>query len=107
MRTPTYQVDIIKYLEQNHLVSLAELSSAVGADFSTLYRNMQSLEDEGIVRRVVIDSKRTLYELATHQHDHFVCNSCDTVKAIEQTKVAVPGHEVADVVVRGRCGECQ
>lgn len=107
MRTSTYQADIIKYLEQHHLVSLADLATALEADFSTLYRNMQSLEKEGVVRRVVIDSKRTLYELTTHQHDHFVCNECDTVEAITQTKVSLPGHEVADVVVRGKCEDCR
>ena len=107
MRTTTYQSAIVKYLQQYHLVSLTDLTTALQADFSTLYRNMQSLEHTGVVRRVVIDSKRTLYELTTHQHDHFVCTECAVVEAITQTNVSLPGHEVDDVIVRGRCGDCR
>ncbi len=106
MRTSVYQTDIIKFLECHHLVSLADVAAALEADFSTLYRNMQSLEKEGVVRRVVVDSKRTLYELASHQHDHFLCTECDTVEAIDQTRIKVSGHQVEDVLVRGKCTDC-
>ena len=106
MRTLIYQQKIIAHLTKEHLVSLAELEKALDADFSTLYRNMQSLEEQGLVRRVIVDNRRTMYELTTHQHDHFVCTQCDEVEAIKQTAVKLPGHEVADVVVRGRCGKC-
>ena len=106
MRTSVYQKKIISYLAQEHLVSLPDLAKALDADFSTLYRNMQSLEEQGLVRRVVLDSRRTLYELSTHQHDHFICTHCDEIEAIKQTPVELQGYEVEDIVVRGRCTKC-
>lgn len=106
MRTAVYQNKIITHLTKEHLVSLADLAEALDADFSTLYRNMQSLEEQGVVRRVVLDSRRTMYEMATHKHDHFVCTQCDEIEVIKQTAVKLSGHEVEDVIVRGRCTKC-
>lgn len=106
MRTSVYQEQIIAKLKQHHLVSLSDLAASVDADFSTLYRNMQNLEEQGLVRRIIVDSKRTLYELTTHAHDHFVCTQCDEIEVIDRIRTNLAGHEVEDVIVRGRCGDC-
>ena len=107
MRTSTYQTSIIEHLQKHHLVSLSELADALTADFSTLYRNVQHLEEQGLLRKIVLDSKRTVYELATHQHDHFVCTDCQNVETVRATMSKLGGRKVHDVVIRGQCEDCQ
>ncbi len=107
MRTSNYQTQIIDFLRQHHLVSLSELSQALTADFSTLYRNVQQLEAQGEVRKLVLNSKRTVYELTSHQHDHFVCTDCQRVEAVHVRLPSLGRRTVSDVVVRGQCEACQ
>lgn len=108
MRTNIYQEQIVRALENTHVLSLAELQEQIPeADFSTVYRNVQQLVTEGVLRPVVIDRKRTVYELGNHSHDHFICTDCQTVEAVTLPKQALGSKVVSDVVVRGQCEGCQ
>jgi len=42
----------------------------------TIYRNLASLEKEGIIRRVNLQQEAVNYELADHHHHHFICTVC-------------------------------
>lgn len=108
MRTNVYQEQIIKALRSTHVLSLAELQEQIPeADFSTLYRNVQQLVADGTLKSVLIDRKRTVYELGDHSHDHFICTDCQTVEAVTLPKQVLGTKVVSDVVVRGQCDDCQ
>lgn len=108
MRTNIYQEQIISALENTHVLSLTELQEQIPeADFSTLYRNVQHLVADGILRSVIVDHKRTVYELANYSHDHFVCTDCQIVEAVTLPKQVLGTRVVSDVVVRGQCEDCQ
>ncbi len=88
-----------------------------GPDPSTVFRAVGRLEAEGVVSRVVIDERRTHYELAGEHHEHLVCDGCGEVEAVpcgllsswvEQVRRQC-GFEVVDheVVLRGRCRRCR
>ncbi len=47
---------------------------------TTLYREIESLVKQGIVRAVQLAPRKTSYELAHHEHHHhFVCTNCEDV----------------------------
>ena len=107
MRTNTTKEKILTLLEQNHLLGLEAMQEAItDVDFSTVYRNIQQLVQAGVVKKVVLDSKVAVYELASHHHDHFVCEKCERVEVVDVPVTSLVGKQVIDVVVRGRCESC-
>lgn len=67
-----------------------EIHEAIGksdCDLATIYRNMHTLEDMGLVKRFDFGDGSARFELVTdesgHHHHHLVCNGCSTIVEIE------------------------
>lgn len=111
MKTPIYKQKIIDTLKKNHLMSIADIEKKVKANFSTIFRNIEILKTEGLIKQVVKDKDTILYEYVGegHAHDHFICDDCGDVQAIHVDKKAlhIKGKGKAqDVTVHGLCGDC-
>lgn len=110
MRSNVYREKVLSVLEGAHLMSITDIQKKVtGADFSTVFRNVEQLVNDGAVKKVVISKDVVLYEAnkQNHDHDHFVCNDCGTVESIKTPKIALKGKAIAtDVLIRGTCNEC-
>jgi Fe2+ or Zn2+ uptake regulation protein len=110
MRTHQYKEKIIELLQKSHLLTIGEIHKSLPqADYSTVYRNIEQLLTNKKIKKIIIDNKSTLYELAHgNDHDHFVCNDCGTVDEIEIPRdtldISMP---VTDIVVRGTCNDCK
>lgn len=87
-------------------------------DRTTFYRSFKTLEENRIVHKIVIDNQLVRYALdntmnAKHDHAHFYCNDCHTVKCIASS--AAVGVQLPDgfqetetvVLVKGRCASCK
>lgn len=110
MRSNVYKNKVLAVLKRGHLLSISDIHKAVGgADFSTVFRNVERLVNEGLLKRVVVNKDIVLFETAEqHVHDHFVCNYCGLVEAIPLSKrIHLQGKRIADVLVRGTCGKCE
>jgi Fur family transcriptional regulator, ferric uptake regulator len=81
---------------------------------ATVYRNIQSLVEEGWLQRVEIPGDTARYEVAGKKHHHhFYCNSCDRLFELEDCAVPskprppkgfrAAGHEF---FLYGTCAEC-
>jgi Fe2+ or Zn2+ uptake regulation protein len=84
--------------EDRHAWALDELLEAVRqriptADFSTVFRAMQSLERTGVVEQVDLGDGKARYETRREHHEHIRCEVCGTV-------AEVPGCVVEDVMVQ-------
>jgi Fur family transcriptional regulator, ferric uptake regulator len=85
-------------------------------DRATIYRNLLSLTAAGLLVRTQLGDNVWRYELpaggaSEHgTHPHFVCNDCGDVACLPEQAVALRGAakrvEVAEVQLRGRCGDC-
>lgn len=87
-------------------------------DRVTLYRTLKTLEDRGIIHRIVLNDNSVKYALSRHHHEddklhsHFHCEKCDEVLCLEgatQFDTELPkGFVVKDVfvVVEGICADC-
>ena len=108
MRTNEYKKLILAVMEKNHLLSLAEIHAQIpDAHFASIYRNVESLCEKGVLKKVTIDKNNTQYEMASHGHGHFVCNDCNTVEEMEVPE-SIKGARasVSDMLVRGKCEDC-
>ena len=80
------------------------LAAAVGQDggpplsLSTIYRNLEALEQVGVVSHTHLDHRSPTYHLADHaEHLHLVCLSCGTVI---ESPVAVADPFVGNLLAR-------
>ena len=64
-----------------------------GMDLATVYRNIEMLKNEGIIRQLMNEKERQYYELACEhnpEHPHFYCNSCGKIYCMKQKKFRQP-----------------
>lgn len=83
------------------------LARGVAIPQSSAYRNLQMLEQAGVVRRLVTDMESARYELAedlTEHHHHLVCTSCGAVEdLVAPTRLErTVGQVVAEVAAERR-----
>ncbi|MCA9352844.1 transcriptional repressor [Patescibacteria group bacterium] len=112
MRTNIYKNKIVALLKNNHLLSIADIHTKIkGADYSTIYRNVEQLVAAGTIKRVVLGKDTVMYEMANEhdQHDHFVCTNCGLVDEVEQLSRPLPigKYVITDVLFRGVCHKCR
>lgn len=92
---------------------------------SSVYRNLNVLEESGAVTRIVTNDEFTRYELAEHiteHHHHIICTSCGDIadfslpssvekslnvslrQAANRTRFSVDNHRLDAL---GTCASCQ
>lgn len=117
-KTPVRKELIRHFLTNKHALSFHDLQDLFGAsmDKSTLYRNLSSFEEAGIIHRINDHSGTAKYAYGNTKkegdHAHFVCEKCQTVYCLEgkvTLDVAVPNQfqvTQLETVIRGNCGRC-
>jgi|GEM_PF-641392 len=109
-RTNIYRSKIISLLKRVHLLSISDISGKLSmGNFSTIFRNVEQLCKDGVIRKVTISKDLILYEfIHENHHDHFVCNDCGTIESINlKNPIVLKGNAVSyDVMIRGICEKC-
>ena len=107
------------FMGLDHAQSYNDLQTALAGevDKSTLYRNLTSFEQAGILHRIDDHSGVAKYAFGQApapgcEHAHFVCESCQTVFCLDglapvQPKIPV-GFKTKSVqtIVKGICADC-
>lgn len=121
LRVTVQRMTLLRELaRQEHPVSHAELTEVLtgsGLDRATIYRNLVSLHEEGMIVRTQLGDNIWRYELPKGaaqehgEHAHFVCTECGEIECLSKTDVTLRGaaarNEVTDIQVRGRCSACR
>lgn len=87
-------------------------------DRTTFYRSFKTLEEHKIIHKIVVDNQLVKYALNNkitkkEEHAHFFCNSCKTVKCMEDVPVSkykLPdgySDEETEVIIKGTCSVCK
>lgn len=90
-------------------------------DLATIYRNLQSLEEAGILHRCEFGDGIARYELVDpdhdHHHHHLICRKCKKIEVVDACELEptihqfVKKHGFADVShileFFGVCPDCQ
>ncbi|MDF3067237.1 MAG: Zinc uptake regulation protein [Polyangiaceae bacterium] len=95
---------------------LTERMDGSGMDRATVYRNLLTLAEAGVLIRAQLGDNVTRFELprtmsSDHSHHpHLVCTECGNVRCLPANAVKLRGEaadsEVAEVQLRGRCVKC-
>ena len=107
------------FMHMRHAQSYKDLQAALvkEVDKSTLYRNLASFEQAGIIHSINDHSGIAKYAFGEppvqgKEHAHFVCECCETVYCMEERaplQLNVPkGFKTTKVqtIVRGICAHC-
>ena len=85
-----------------------------GISRGTVYRNLNQLADEGIIRRVQVANAPDRFDHTAYNHAHFKCSNCGAVcdyalsRGVEPEDSLNPGLTVSDydLVFSGVCSLC-
>jgi len=87
-------------------------------DRVTFYRSLKTLEEKGVIHRVVLHDSTIKYalnkdNLPNKEHAHFHCTKCDSVTCLE-TEIEPSGNlpngfsiETVEILYEGTCPECK
>ena len=95
---------------------LTERLHGAGLDRATIYRNLLSLTEAGLLVKTQLGDSVWRFELPNAGetdhggHPHFVCNDCGDVSCLPKNTVTLRGkasrRRVAEIQLRGRCDDC-
>lgn len=81
---------------------------------ATVYRNLNTMEQNGELRRVIVPDGADIFDKTTMQHYHVKCINCGAVSDVAQfnfppvtsveSDYEITGHEL---VFLGRCPNCK
>jgi Fur family ferric uptake transcriptional regulator len=78
-------------------VSAQEIAEQTGGDVASVYRNLETLEQVGLVRHCHLGHGPGLYELAGRpRRDYMVCEACGSVRAADPRALAALRHDLVD-----------
>ena len=82
-------LDLLKHAKKP--LSIKEIAKALGkngVDPVTLYRNIESLQNLGLVKQINLKNRQSYYELAAGKHHHhIVCTGCGRLSDVEVPEI--------------------
>ena len=117
-RATPQRIEIYKYLCEHPTHPDVEdvyrymLSSNPSISRTTIYNVLQSLEQEGLILSVKIDSERVHYDADISLHGHFRCIKCNKIFDFDIDNIKcdrINDFEIKtrDVYYSGICPECK
>ena len=107
---------LVNVMEQkNAELGLATMCIGVGMGIATVYRNIKSLLENGLIGTVYLPGENPRYETSHHHHHHhFHCTLCDKVYDIHDCpgnlqQLAPDGFQVDshELTLYGSCSSCR
>ena len=108
-------LDINGHLSIENLYELLK-SKLPTISLATIYKNINSMIENGFVAEVKLPGTKSVYELVKEQHSHLLCEKCGKVEDVflqmDQCIADVSQKsdfliEHIDVVLTGRCSQCK
>lgn len=80
-------------------------------DLTTIYRNLEMFVQDGIVKKLNLNSEEAMYEYAEEAHHHAVCTDCDRVIHFSAPEEKIKdlldlkdfNIDAIEITVRGTC----
>ncbi|MGN0775832.1 MAG: Fur family transcriptional regulator [Candidatus Ventricola sp.] len=98
-----------------HLTAEEILEKVDGIGTATVYRALDTLTENGKIRRLSLGKKSAVYEYTRDAHMHFVCSGCGAICDIRadlsgmiREAARCSGHEVewSEITAHGLCSAC-
>ena len=85
-----------------------------GISRATVYNNLRSLEEEGIIRRITAEGGADFYDSSFVLHGHLICSVCREIKDLETPdlldelkKLSCADVESYELKIRYVCDRCR
>ena len=88
-----------------------------GLTETTVYRTLEFLAENGLVRPALTGNGHLVYEIARHEHHHLICRACgmemevqhDLIQAMMQSLESASGYKLtgSHLTFFGLCSSCQ
>jgi Fur family peroxide stress response transcriptional regulator len=120
LKVTPQRLEIVEILFQNGHINIDELFIKLKIKFPTLslatiYKNLNTMQDKGLVCEVKIPHQKSVYELTKDEHSHAVCLKCNDVMDIvlDTTRLVSKAKEIShyelnnsSIVFSGLCPKC-
>ena len=120
LKATPQRLSLIVLLEQHGHMTIdaifqAQKAQTPSLSLSTVYNNLATLTQKGVVREVAISGNPQVYELMRHEHAHLVCQSCGDISdlavdfnAVKNALTLPKGAilEEGDLIFSGLCPKC-
>jgi Fur family ferric uptake transcriptional regulator len=107
IKLTTARVKLLEILkEADRPLCYEEIKNDISMDKATFYRNISKFEEEGILNAFESNDKKRYFEVKLKPHAHFVCVECNSVECIKDVDIALPGYEINNVIINGKCQNC-
>jgi Fur family transcriptional regulator, ferric uptake regulator len=107
MKLTSARREILDTLDKAHNpLCYDDIKTKLSMDKATFYRNIAKFEEEGLLNAFESNDKKRYFELKVNPHAHFVCIVCNKVECIKDLKIDLEGYEIHNVIVNGKCKEC-
>ena len=80
---------------------------------ATIYNTLTLFAEKGLVRVLTLENTENRYDILTHDHGHFVCETCGAITDIEVSMDRLKANQLdacqinqIDVFYRGICKRC-
>ncbi len=105
---------ILELFQKSHVITAKTITEEYPAmDVSTIYRNLQRMTEDGVIRLLHLQKDIASYELADDEHQHFFCGSCEQAIPFDVqndlVQQMVPENctlENVEIQLKGTCGAC-
>lgn len=82
-------------------LSIKQVAQQLGdtnADLVTLYRNVEALDNLGLIKQMKFKDRQAYYELITeNHHHHLVCKSCGKISDVNECSVTIQGPKLLKI----------
>ncbi len=112
---------ILEVIKNYGHIDIEEICSRVqkvlpSISVATIYKNLKTLMEAGIVEEVDLKNFKPLYEIKENEHIHLVCKNCKSIKDIffsknelQKTFENIVNKDIddIDVIIYYNCEKCQ
>ena len=107
IKLTTARVRLLEILQEaNRPLCYEDIKKDISMDKATFYRNIAKFEEEGILNAFESNDKKRYFEIKLKPHAHFVCVECNRVECIKDIDIDLPGYEINNVIINGKCKSC-
>lgn len=84
------------------------LKTMPNISLATVYRVLNELVQKNLLKRIKINNNIEHYDYIRHKHYHFVCNSCQMIKDVNDCSFnnIKTDFQIDDVIFYGMCNDC-
>lgn len=61
---------------------------------ATVYRNLKKMVEQGVIAELKVEKQGVRYDLLTHEHYHFICDTCGKIENFDSTTLDHINNEV-------------